>query len=119
MTNEEFYTKIGGNYKDTLFRLTSDKLIRMFVVKFLKDTSFDALTKAFAAGDTEAAFQASHTLKGVSANLGFTVLFNLASELTESLRGGKTTADMAELYKAVKEEYAKTFAAVQEFKDAQ
>lgn len=61
----------------------------------------------------EEAFRAAHTLKGVCANLGFTQLFKVSSDLTEELRGGAPDeAKLPELLEKVSSEYKKTVDAI-------
>ena len=60
MTLQEFYTRIGGNYDDTLRRIPSEALVRKFVLKYPNDPSFGQLKDALAAQDWETAFRASH-----------------------------------------------------------
>ena len=63
--------------------------------------------------DYEEAFRAAHTLKGVCANLGFTQLFKVSSDLTEELRGGAPDeAKLPELLEKVSSEYKKTVDAI-------
>ena len=52
-----------------------------------------------------------HTLKGVAANLGFSKLYSVSSDLTEALRH-KELDNLDELVKCVDEEYAKIIAAI-------
>lgn len=75
MTLQEFYTRIGGNYDDTLRRIPSEALVRKFVLKYPNDPSFGQLKDALTAQDWETAFRASHTLKGVAQNLGMEHLY--------------------------------------------
>ena len=49
MTLQEFYTRIGGNYDDTLRRIPSEALVRKFVLKYPNDPSFGQLKDALAA----------------------------------------------------------------------
>lgn len=70
MTLQEFYDRIGGDYKATISRLPSEALIKKFVLKYPGDPSFNQLKDALATQDWELAFRASHTLKGVAQNLG-------------------------------------------------
>lgn len=86
MTLQELYETIGGNYSSIADRLRTEERIRKFVLLFLKDNSFQTLTQALEQGDTEEAFRAAHTLKGVCMNLSFDSLFLLSSEITEYLR---------------------------------
>jgi hypothetical protein len=49
MTLQEFYTRIGGNYDDTLRRIPSEALVRKFVLKYPNDPSFGQLKDALVA----------------------------------------------------------------------
>lgn len=87
MTIQECYQKLGGDYTQVEKRLPGIHLIRRFIAKFLDDGSYPELCRAMEQGQTEEAFRAAHTLKGVSANLGFDRLTASSGELTELLRG--------------------------------
>ena len=87
MTIQECYQKLGGDYAQVEKRLPGFHLIRRFIAKFLDDGSYPELCRAMEQGQTEEAFRAAHTLKGVSANLGFYRLTASSGELTELLRG--------------------------------
>ena len=105
MTLQEFYQNVGGSYEKALARLCSAALIERFVQKYTQDTTFEQLWEALTQQDWETAFRASHTLKGMAANLGFDRMFACASDLTEALRGPKALAlDQAELWQAVEKE---------------
>lgn len=43
MTLQEFYDRIGGDYKATISRLPSEALIKKFVLKYPGDPSFNQL----------------------------------------------------------------------------
>ena len=86
MTIQECYNAMGGDYAQIESRLPSAGLIKKFITKFLDDSSFSELCKAMKEGQREQAFRACHTLKGVSANLGFSRLLSSVTELTELLR---------------------------------
>ena len=86
MTLQEFYDRIGGDYKATISRLPSEALIKKFVLKYPGDPSFNQLKDALAAQDWELAFRASHTLKGVAQNLGMDRLYKTAAALRRSPR---------------------------------
>lgn len=115
MTISECYEKIGGNYADVVSRLRTDERIKRFLLKVADDSSFNDLCKAIAARDTEAAFRAAHTLKGICLNLSLTMLYTSASALTEALRG-KTeySADFEPLLEKVKSDYAVTVGCIRE-----
>ena len=87
MTIQECYQKLGGDYAQVEKRLPGIHLIRKFIAKFLDDGSYPELCRAMEQGQTEEVFRAAHTLKGVSANLGFDRLTTSSGELTELLRG--------------------------------
>ena len=113
MTLQEFYTRIGGNYDDTLRRIPSEALVRKFVLKYPHDPSFGQLKDALAAQDWETAFRASHTLKGVAQNLGMEHLYQVSSALCEAVRGSKPLTDPA-LWPPVEEAHAQVLTAIQE-----
>ncbi|PWJ59107.1 MULTISPECIES: Hpt domain-containing protein [unclassified Fibrobacter] len=117
MDIKELYAKIGGNYEDVLGRLMKDSLIEKFAFMYLKDTSYETLIAAIDAGNISDSFRAAHSLKGVSANLGFEELRKAASDLTEQLRPQTTPADAA-MVEAVKTAQAKVLAGLKEFQGA-
>ena len=87
MTIQECYQTLGGDYVQVEKRLPGIHLIRRFIAGFLDDGSYPELCRAMEQGQTEESFRAAHTLKGVSANLGFDRLTASSGELTELLRG--------------------------------
>lgn len=99
-------------------RLPSPALVERFIGKFLDDGSFSELASAMAAGQTEAAFRAAHTLKGVSANLGFEQLRQSASALTEFLRGKAepVPAEALPLLEQVRRDYQMTVDAIRAYR---
>ena len=86
MTIRECYNELGGDYAEVKNRLCRDKLIQRLIAKFPNDDSYCRLCRAIKEGNREEAFLAAHTLKGVSANLGFARLLDSADKLTELLR---------------------------------
>jgi HPt (histidine-containing phosphotransfer) domain-containing protein len=109
MTLEEFYQDVGGSYEKVLSRLCSAALIERFVQKYTQDPTFAQLQEALAAQDWETAFRASHTLKGMAANLGFDRMYDKASALTEAMRGPKPLTEQL-LWQAVQEEQERLLA---------
>lgn len=113
MTIKEFYERTSGNYQEALGRMMKDALVQRFALKFLNDKSYAELEENLDSGNTELAFRAAHTLKGVCRNLAFTRLANSASEITEMLRAGdiataklyfpKVQSDYKVLVKAISE----------------
>ena len=113
MTLRECYEAMHGDYEGVTGRLVSESLVRKFAVKFLNDPSFGELKAAVESGDGETAFRASHTLKGICLNLGFTALYDVSSALTEKLRGNNTLDDESRaLFTRVQEEYDRTIQAI-------
>lgn len=120
MTVKELYDRIGGNYEEVIGRLSSERLVTKFVIKFLDDKTVPELKDAVEKGDREMIFRAAHTLKGVAANLAFSEILKQAEIITEATRNvpGKEpdektdiNAAFATLYAA----YEKTVTAIKEF----
>lgn len=118
MTIEQCYEQLHGNYAQVIQRLPSPALVERFIGKFLDDGSFSELTSAMAAGQTEASFRAAHTLKGVSANLGFEQLRQSSSALTEFLRGKAepVPAEALPLLEQVRRDYQMTVDAIRAYR---
>ena len=118
MTIEQCYEQLHGDYAQVIQRLPSPALVERFIGKFLDDGSFSELTSAMAAGQTEAAFRAAHTLKGVSANLGFEQLRQSSSALTELLRGKAepVPAEALPLLEQVRRDYQMTVDAIRAYR---
>lgn len=77
----------GIDYEAGVKRFMNDhELYEGMLTAFLFDDTFSKVSEAYKAHDYVALFAQSHTLKGVSGNLDMTVLYHMASELTEYLR---------------------------------
>ena len=63
----------------------------------LADGNFDRLKAALDAGDTAAAFEAAHALKGSIGNLALTPIYEPVCALTELLRGKTGPVDATAL----------------------
>ena len=110
---QEADEKIGADYNDVVRRLTSEALVVRFAGKFLQDNSFENLRTALANNDVNGAFLASHTLKGIAQNMGFSNLFEPTNQLTEFLRPIPDSAEGSEaMFAAVEAEYNKTAEAI-------
>lgn len=107
MELKEFYAKVGGDYDVVLQRLPAPGMIKKFVGKFAKDPSYKELMGALQEENFENAFRAAHTIKGTAATLGLDTLANVASELTEQLRGASVLPQESYV-KAVEEAYRMT-----------
>ena len=117
MTMQECYQAMGADYEDVLSRLRSERLVQKFVLKFLDDGSFDLLCRSMAEGQDEEAFRASHTIKGMCQNLGFTKLGQSSHELTEALRGGRSP-EADQLLERVRADYEQTAGAIRAFRQS-
>ena len=69
MTIQECYQQLGGDLSAVENRLRSVGLVERFLAKFLDDGCYATLCSAMEQGDRKQAFQAAHSLKGVSGNL--------------------------------------------------
>ncbi|MCF0107483.1 MAG: Hpt domain-containing protein [Bacilli bacterium] len=107
MTIEQLYIAIEECYEDMLNRFASPERITKYVKMFSADDSFSQLESALSEKNYELAFRMVHTLKGVSANLGFMKLFDKSVVLTELLRAKQYDADLLTPFNNIKTEYKK------------
>jgi histidine phosphotransfer protein HptB len=104
--DKEAYRLSGIDYEEGVSRFVGHaELYEKFLKKFLADPEFAALEKALADGDAEAAFQTSHSLKGVTGNLSMNALYRALVPLVDALRGGGDLALARTLFPAVQAEY--------------
>lgn len=98
----------AGIMADSLLERFMDNeiLALKFLKRFLEDKTFYELSASLEKADAERAYAASHSLKGVCANLSMESLYNLFSRQAEILRGGNVGA-AAELMPQISEEYTK------------
>ena len=116
MTLQECYAAMGGDYEGVMGRLRSERMVQKFVLKFLADGSYGLLLSSVEAEDWLEAFRASHTIKGVCQNLGFTRLYESSSALSEAMRDGKPLGDPA-LLERVKADYQTTAGAIRALRE--
>lgn len=80
-------TAIGINVDEAVERMLG---YEDFYIELLKkittDDNYEKLRKALIARDSDAAFKAAHTLKGLSGDLAITALFVPLTEITDALR---------------------------------
>lgn len=114
MDLKKFYESAGGSYDEIKSRLPADKLIEKFVLMLPKEPCFENLKAGMESQDWKAVFAASHTLKGVAANLALTKLYNSANLLTEDLRGGTPTSNTQQYFEQVKKDFENVLAAINE-----
>lgn len=118
MTLREAYAALGGDYSAAKIRLINETLMLKYLGMFPADDSFPKLKEAFEAGGVlmeqgsalmaeekyREAFEASHALKGVAANLGMDDLAVSSGALCEALRYGYTV-EADELYVKAEKDY--------------
>ena len=118
MTLQECYAALEGDYQGVLGRLTSERMVQKFVLKFLNDGSYDLLVRSMEEENYPEAFRAAHTIKGVCANLAFGPLLASSERLTEALRdGAPPQPGEEELIGQVEEDYQRVIQAIQAFQE--
>ena len=101
---------LGANTEEGCNRCMNNEAFYLKMVEIgLRDVGFEKLAKAIEAGDTKAAFESAHALKGTMANLSLTPITQPVSELTELLRSGQP-GDCRALLQKIQEEYGKFMA---------
>jgi len=89
MTIEELKA-LGVQTEEGLSRcLNNEAFYFRLIGMAVEDAAFEKLEEAVAAGDLTAAFEAAHSLKGVTGNLSLAPLYEPLSEMTELLRARK------------------------------
>ena len=97
----------GANTEEGMGRCLNNEAFYVRLIGMaVEDAGFDRLNAALDSGDTKAAFEAAHALKGVLGNLALTPLYTPAAELTELLRAG-SDADTAPYRTAINEQREK------------
>lgn len=90
MITIDFLRQSGANVREGLTRCMGDEEFYLELVGMtLEDGSFEKLSAAVEADDRKAAFEAAHALKGITANVALTPLYEQVSEMTELLRAEK------------------------------
>ena len=93
MTLSELYEAVGGDLNKVVERLGDRETVAFFVLGFPDDPSYSMLMRGLQDHDSQRAFHAAHTLKGVSLSLGFQALGDCATTLCEELRKGIPPAE--------------------------
>lgn len=107
----EMLKRYGANTQEGLSRCMNNEAFYLRLVRMgLRDEHFDMLKDAMASGDVKKAFDAAHTLKGVTGNLSLTPLYTPMCELTELLRGKKEMVDVGDLFQQIMKEWEKALA---------
>ncbi|MBP5751074.1 MAG: Hpt domain-containing protein [Firmicutes bacterium] len=92
MLTIEKLQEFGANTAEGLGRCMNNEAFYFRMIGILvQDANFGLLKKALEANDLDAAFEASHALKGVLGNLSLTPMAEKASEMCELLRSRTET----------------------------
>ena len=98
----------GANTDEGMARCFNNEAFYLRLVGMgLADANFDKLKAAMDAGDTTAAFEAAHALKGSIGNLSLTPIFEPISALTELLRGKSGPVDGGALLQQIMDQLQK------------
>lgn len=111
---KECYTRMNCDYEAAVEQFQADKLIEKYMLKFPGEKTMEALREAVKSGDIEASFAASHTLKGLAANLAFKCLYDSAYALTEQLRPKTAPADR-DLFSKVEQCYSLIISTIKQY----
>lgn len=105
---EQILVSYGADYKEISQRfMNNDALYIRILGMLFSDVSLKKLKNDIANGDLVGAFEAGHTLKGVSGNLGLTPFYNSICNIVEPLRQGKKDVDYVKLCDIIQDEYKK------------
>ena len=86
----------GINVKEAMQRfMNNEQLWIKFLKKFKADSSYEKLVKSIEEKEWNKAFEAAHTLKGITGNLALSKLHDLVSRQTDYLRGEDTDFEAA------------------------
>ena len=105
---------LGVDFVPTMERFVDNEgLYLKCLDKLLADKNYGMLLEAIRDGDVNAAFEASHALKGVSANLGLDRLYRELKIIVEVFRSGSLDYD-PENFERLKAVYEETTATIKE-----
>lgn len=117
MTLRECYDALGGDYEGVIGRMSLERIVQKFTIKFIDDKSFPLLKESLENENYEEAFRAAHTLKGVCQNLSFDKLYKSSYEMTELLRA-KKHSEAKDYFSSVNKDYAETVSAIESFRQS-
>ena len=80
------------------------KLFKMLLRTFVENSYFGQLQREIEAGDHEAAAKTAHAIKGASANLSLTAVYELSQSLEASLKSGENVAGNFAVFRTAYEE---------------
>lgn len=99
---ERIFEAYGADYQVTLGRFMGNRKMYMkFLGMLFQDENLSKLGNALEQGDMTSAFEAAHTLKGVTGNMGLTPLYDAVCTIVEPLRTGEDREDYTKMYEDV------------------
>lgn len=102
----EIFEAYGADYESTMTRFVNNQAMYLrLLAMFFKDENLKLLGEALVASDYKKAFEAAHTLKGVTANMGLTPFFDKVCDIVEPLRAGDEQMNYMEKYQELLAEY--------------
>ena len=93
----------------------STDLYEKFLKKFKDDKTFEDLSKAIEAKNSDEGFKAAHALKGVSGNLSMKYVYEITSDMCTAFRANEPEKAF-EMYAALKEKYESVCRLINELK---
>lgn len=107
MSVKELLEEAGADSAVVLARFgNNEALLERFIKKFPADPNFESLKEAIGEVNVKNIEIYSHTLKGVTANLGFDNLSARSAAIVNAVRGGETK-NLESLFAELKTEYVK------------
>lgn len=107
MNMENFFDILGGEPARVLARFGGNEALWLrFAIKFRDDKTYGLLQTSVNEDDGDGIETHAHTLKGVSANLGFDNLSTASAAVVNAVRGGEREK-IPELFDLVTTEYEK------------
>lgn len=105
MTIRDLFEEIGTDIGVVISRFgENEQLLNRFIIKFPQDPSFIELKAAIDRMDYENIERGAHTLKGVTANLGFSRLSETCANLVHAIRHQKYDS-IHTIFQSLQEEY--------------
>lgn len=90
MDLSEVLKEAGVNYPNLIGRFSGNEaMLKKFLLKLPADKTFGDLTAKVAEEDYDGILTAAHTLKGISANLGFDRLSTACAKVVSAVREGR------------------------------
>ena len=112
MSLREILSLMGVNQEELLHGFCDNEaLLERVMRKFPQEETYSRLAAAVEAGDAELMLNTSHTLKGITANMGFNQLYQLSADMVTSLRAGEE-AKAAEIFPELAKEYRRLTALI-------